>query len=266
MSITSETIRRSTHHWNNLLVFYLFFFGAKLLYELVCPSTTHSLTHSVSHSLNLAYTSKIKLSKENFIKYIIFVSVLLPVLETTSSRSSCPGDYYGSRSSCPVDYRLQIFLSWILLKAKVFEYTGSRFSFLESTGSKFSCPWDYNGSKSSCPGDYYGLRSSCPWEYFVINFLLDFEINQLACNKLTNLWRQKVVFVMVLILNGNSEICTHVRSNICYSICLRYLIISRVSQFGFIFAKRPIFRIGFTLSLNKHSLWQYVPLCTAKSR
>ena len=33
--------------------------------------------------------------------------------------------------------------------------------------------------------------------------------------------------LMVLILDGDSEIDTHVRSNICYFICLRHLIRSR---------------------------------------
>ena len=35
---------------------------------------------------------------------------------------------------------------------------------------------------------------------------------------------------MVLILDGNSEIGAHVRSNLCYLIFLRHLIISRKSQ------------------------------------
>ena len=32
---------------------------------------------------------------------------------------------------------------------------------------------------------------------------------------------------MVLILDGNSEICTHVRNNLCYLICLKQLLRSR---------------------------------------
>ena len=36
---------------------------------------------------------------------------------------------------------------------------------------------------------------------------------------------QGTEFIMVLTLDGNSEIGAHVRSNLCYLICLRHLII-----------------------------------------
>ena len=47
---------------------------------------------------------------------------------------------------------------------------------------------------------------------------------------------------MVLILNGNSEIGTHVRSNFCELICLRHLIISRaVMNWIFFFSAKTYF-------------------------
>ena len=43
---------------------------------------------------------------------------------------------------------------------------------------------------------------------------------------------------MVLILDGNSLICAHVKHNLCYSTCLRHLIISRaVTNRVFLFEK-----------------------------
>ena len=35
---------------------------------------------------------------------------------------------------------------------------------------------------------------------------------------------------MVLMFDGNSKICAHVRNNLCYLICLRHLISSRAVQ------------------------------------
>ena len=49
------------------------------------------------------------------------------------------------------------------------------------------------------------------------------------------------MYTWYLILDGNSEIVSRVRSNFCYLICLRHLITSWASQLGFIlFPKRSI--------------------------
>ena len=46
---------------------------------------------------------------------------------------------------------------------------------------------------------------------------------------------------MLLILDGNSEIGTHVTSNLCYLACLKYLIRSRAATKRNFFPKRHIF-------------------------
>ena len=47
---------------------------------------------------------------------------------------------------------------------------------------------------------------------------------------------------MELIIDGNSELGVHIRSNLCYQICLRHLINSRaVTNWTLFFRKRPIF-------------------------
>ena len=51
----------------------------------------------------------------------------------------------------------------------------------------------------------------------------------------------KALRIMVLILDGNSEMGVHVRINICYLICLRHLIRSRATQIGLFPPKIPIF-------------------------
>ena len=48
------------------------------------------------------------------------------------------------------------------------------------------------------------------------------------------------VYIMVLLLNGNSEIGRHVSSNLCYVICLRHSLDREQTQIVF-FQKRPIF-------------------------
>ena len=49
-----------------------------------------------------------------------------------------------------------------------------------------------------------------------------------------------IIKTVVLILDGNSENGAHVRNNLCYLICLRYLIRSRAVT-NLVFPKRPIF-------------------------
>jgi len=70
---------------------------------------------------------------------------------------------------------------------------------------------------------------------------------------------------MVLILNGNSEIGTHVKSNLCYLICLRHLIRSRVvtnrnlvfslKRFFFLHACATWFELPSTVSMTL--IWGY---------
>ena len=48
-------------------------------------------------------------------------------------------------------------------------------------------------------------------------------------------------YTMVLILDVNSEIGTHVTSNLCYVICSRHLIRSRKSQIGIFFSVKAFF-------------------------
>ena len=64
------------------------------------------------------------------------------------------------------------------------------------------------------------------------------------------LWREALgikcrigmLMVMVLILDGNSELVAHVRSNFRYQTCLRHLIRTRAVTIGFFFSpKRSIF-------------------------
>ena len=48
---------------------------------------------------------------------------------------------------------------------------------------------------------------------------------------------------MLLILDGNSEIGTHVTSNLCYLACLKYLIRSRAATKRIFFFRKDIFSL-----------------------
>ena len=50
----------------------------------------------------------------------------------------------------------------------------------------------------------------------------------------TNLWS------MVLILDGNFELAAHVRSNLCYLICLRHLIRSKAVKNRIVFLRKKL--------------------------
>ena len=56
------------------------------------------------------------------------------------------------------------------------------------------------------------------------------------------LWKYLSNICMVLIIDGNSEIGAHIKSKLCYLICIRHLIRPRtVSYRNFSFPVRPIF-------------------------
>ena len=57
---------------------------------------------------------------------------------------------------------------------------------------------------------------------------------------------------MVSKLDGNSEIGAHVRSNLCYTICLRHLIIWRAFTNRIFFLRKDIF--FFMRERNMHEL------------
>ena len=60
---------------------------------------------------------------------------------------------------------------------------------------------------------------------------------------------------MVLLLDGNSEMVSHVRSNLCYLICLRWLIRSRkVTNQNFLLSKDLFFFMRAQLVLSYHSI------------
>ena len=63
---------------------------------------------------------------------------------------------------------------------------------------------------------------------------------------------------MVRILDGNSEIGAHVRSNLCFLICLRRFIKSReVTNLNLFFGKGPVsfMRAQYIYHLNKYHGW-----------
>ena len=61
----------------------------------------------------------------------------------------------------------------------------------------------------------------------------------------------RTTYTMVPILDGNSEICAHVRSNLCYLICLRHFFLYREqSQIGFICVEKTYF-----LSCMRNMFW-----------
>ena len=70
------------------------------------------------------------------------------------------------------------------------------------------------------------------------------HINHLIYNPASRLDFQEILrqkITMVLILGGNSEIGAHSRRSLCYLICLRHLIRSRVTNRIFFFRKDFIF-------------------------
>ena len=63
---------------------------------------------------------------------------------------------------------------------------------------------------------------------------------------------------MVLILDGNSEIGAHVRSNLCYLICLGHWIRSRVViNRDFFYEKNPILFMHAQFILSYHLIYPY---------
>ena len=61
-----------------------------------------------------------------------------------------------------------------------------------------------------------------------------------------------IVMIMVLILDGNSEIDAHVNSDLCYPICFRHLISSRANL---IFVENTYFTANVRNILTCHLIY-----------
>ena len=71
---------------------------------------------------------------------------------------------------------------------------------------------------------------------------------------------------MVLLLDGNLDICAHVWSDLCYLICLRHLIRSRAVTNWIYFSEKTFFPLCVRLSYyGQYSTFMDITVCPRSS-